>query len=32
MTSIEFAVVTVGVIYISVLGCILGKMLCEDEM
>jgi len=31
MTSLEFAVVTVGVIYIGVLGCILGKMLCEIE-
>jgi hypothetical protein len=31
MTSIEFAVITVGVIYISALGYILGKMLCEDD-
>jgi hypothetical protein len=31
MTSLEFAVVTVGVIYIGALGFILAKMLCKDD-
>jgi hypothetical protein len=31
MNSLEFAVVTIGVIYIGVLGFILAKMLCEHD-
>jgi len=31
MTSLEFAVVSVGVIYITIVGIILAKMLCEDD-
>jgi hypothetical protein len=31
MNSVEFAVVSVGVIYISIVGFILAKMLCNDE-
>lgn len=31
MNSLEFAVVTIGVIYIGVLGFILANMLCKDD-
>jgi len=31
MSSLEFAVVTVGIIYISIVGFILAKLLCSDD-
>jgi hypothetical protein len=31
MSSVEFAVVTIGVIYITIVGFILAKMLCDES-
>jgi len=31
MNSLEFAIVSVGVIYIGIVGVILCKMLCQDD-